>query len=611
MMTQAGTGTEQGSRRTKSAPSLVASEQQKGLEQRFSLFTKIALVSTFGYVVYSYVIESAPTALVTWSTFLGFCASALAFYRFKNYALASHIYLWSAAWAISSASLYTGQAFSESLWLLPIVPAAGAYLLGTRAAITSAILCVFCLIGVHVSAFYVTLPEIIPDRNIDFLVLRIMALGMFTTFGLWTTTTSEKQLKALQAKAEELEIERERAHIANEAKGLFLANMSHEIRTPLNGMIGMTRHLYENAKTSQERSELNTVLESQESLLGLLNDILDFSKIEAGKFILESQTFDLDRSIQDVATLFGPQASSKGVVLQTLAPGDSQTIIGDDKRIRQVLCNLVGNAIKFSNDGTVSIEYDTQVALHPTHDLPDSVRIRVRDQGIGIPQEKIERLFRKFEQLHDTTTMDSGGTGLGLAISKELVEAMGGTLTVESVVGEGSVFSIQIPTQILAKKTPSASTSQNNAQLVPFPKPEKPGETATAVLLVDDNAINRKVASLALKKLGCEVEQAVDGQEAVEFCKEQRFGMIFMDLRMPRLNGIDATLAIRGDSSGQNQDTPIVALTANAYDDDRRRCHEAGMQEHLAKPFRNEDLVLVLDKYVWSAKANLERSCAA
>lgn len=572
--------------------------QHKLLKQRFSVFIWVALASTVGYVIYSHALDSAPSVFVTWSTFAGFCAASLALYRFKNYKLASHLYLWSAAWAICTASLYTGQAFSESLWLLPIVPVTGAYLLGTRTAIVSSVLSAFCLLAVHVSAVFVEIPETVPDENLGFLSLRLMALGMFTVFGVWTTRTSDAQLNALKAKAQELMVERERAEVANEAKSLFLANMSHEIRTPLNGMLGMTRHLHQNAKNPEEKDNLETILVSQESLLTLLNDILDFSKIEAGGFALECADFDLDAAICEVARLFATQATNKGVKIEPVNSGGPSLVQGDSKRVRQVLCNLVGNAVKFSDKGTITIEWATQIESSLGDEQRGSIRIQVKDEGIGIPRRMQTRLFRKFEQVHDTTTLDVGGTGLGLAICKGLIEAMGGELSVQSTVGRGSVFSFEIPTKFQPKQ---ALRSDKSFAVPPrCSKPQAQRQEPTRILLVDDNAINRKVATLGLNQLGCQVTEAVDGQEALERCKLHRFELIFMDLRMPRLNGADATRAIRRDPNGCNRETPIIALTANAYQEDRVRCEAAGMQEHLSKPFRNEDLEAILRKYVWS-----------
>lgn len=605
-MVERGTAGASGQGSERLAQSLVE-EQHKLLEKRFSVFVCIALLCTASYVIYSHIIESPLAVFVTWSTFAGFCASGLALYLFKNYKIASHLYLWSAAWAICTASLYTGQEYSESLWLLPIVPASGAYLLGTRAAIVSSFLCAFCLLAVHVSALFVRLPETVPDENFGIFFLRLTALGMFTVFGVWTTRTSNAQLDALKAKAQELVVERERAEVANEAKSLFLANMSHEIRTPLNGMLGMTRHLYQLAKSPEEKDNLETILVSQESLLTLLNDILDFSKIEAGEFALECVTYNLDTTIFDVARLFATQAASKGVKIEPVSPEGPNLVQGDSKRVRQILCNLVGNAVKFSDKGTITIEWATELESSEGNELRGTIHIQVKDEGIGIPRRMQTRLFRKFEQVHDTTTLDVGGTGLGLAICKGLIEAMGGELSVQSAPGRGSVFSIEIPTTFQPKQE---SLSENT---VPAPlrcyNPQWQRQGATRILLVDDNAINRKVATLGLEQLGCEVIEAVDGQEAVELCQVQAFELIFMDLRMPRLNGTEATRAIRRDPNGCNRETPIVALTANAYQEDRVQCEAAGMQEHLSKPFHNKDLEAILGKYVWSTQ--LKKSQAA
>lgn len=420
---------------------------------------------------------------------------------------------------------------------------------------------------------------------------------MITMFALWTTSTSEQQLEVFRAKNQEIDIQMHRAKVASEAKTTFLANMSHEIRTPMNGMIGMTRHLYDKTTNEQDKEDLRTVLDSQESMLALLNDILDFSKIEAGKLAIELKDFDLLASIRNVVQMFGPKASSHGLSLSLSGHLDTSHMLGDDKRIRQVLCNLIGNAIKFSQGGEVSVDVSAQSKVRSNPHMPDLIVIRVKDQGIGISQDKIDKLFRQFEQVHDTTTVDVGGTGLGLAITKELVDAMGGTLRVESTVGVGSTFSFELPTKFskIGQQDIDLGHQQRALEL------RRIQEKAPKVLVVDDKAINRKVASLALKKLGCRVQEAQDGQEAVTICQSQPFDLIFMDLRMPVLNGLDATTKIREDGQSPNQDTPIVALTANAYEEDRRRCKEVGMQAHLAKPFKNEDLQRAIQGYVFGS----------
>lgn len=569
---------------------------------RLAFFIKIGIASSFGFTIYAMVLGQVSSVVLTLTSCIAFCISAFCLSRLKNYGLACGVYLAASAYAICTASIYTGQAYSESLWLLPIVPSAAAYLLGRKAAIQAAILCALGVAAVHVSQVFVTFPELVKNSNLDSFVLRLTGLGMFTAFGLWTTSTSDRQLSALSAKTRQLEIERANAQAANEAKSSFLENMSHEIRTPMNGMIGMTRHLQDRICDPEDRADLETVINSQQSLLALLNDILDFSEIEAGHLELDAAEFDLLACIRDVVFLFRPRAIAKGVELQGPERTEPLFIHGDEKRLRRVLCNLVGNAIKFSDDGCVQIDLQTQYGVGVSSAYRDMVRLFVMDQGIGMAQDQVARLFNKFEQLHDTVALDTRGTGLGLAIAKELLEAMKGSISAKSVLGEGSTFIIELPTRVRSRAKGERSTFGAYSGSAPKLDDRGAPRTPARVLVVDDNAINRRVASLALKKLGCEVEQAVDGQEAVEVCRSEGFDLIFMDLRMPKLNGIGATLAIRSGTDGVNQKTPIVALTANAYEEDRRRCREVGMQDHLAKPFRNEDLERVLQQFVRTPK---------
>ena len=399
--------------------------------------------------------------------------------------------------------------------------------------------------------------------------------------------------------SEELALEKIRAEQSNKLKGQFLANMSHEIRTPMNGILGMTQLLLGTELGTKQRRFAQTIHHSGEALLGIINDILDFSKIEAGKLELENIGFDLHGLVQEVAELFAEPARYKGIELACQVHADvPRRISADPGRLRQILTNLVSNAIKFTQHGKVDLE----VKLAPEegasgHAQPGMLYFSVTDTGIGVNPEKAASLFQSFTQADSSTTRKYGGTGLGLAISKQLVEMMGGTIGLRSEPGRGSCFhfSIRAGAAAHAEASPlAAPLADASAQ---------PRRIEARVLLAEDNMVNQELAVAMLEDFGCEVAVARDGREAVAAAERGQFDLILMDCQMPEMDGFEATRALReaeaADAApGKSVRVPIIALTANAMEGDRERCLAAGMDDYLAKPFKQEQLWSLMTHWI-------------
>ncbi len=395
-----------------------------------------------------------------------------------------------------------------------------------------------------------------------------------------------ERTRELQREVTERKQAQETASRANRVKSQFLATISHEIRTPMNGVIGMTDLLLDTPLTPTQREFAEDIRGSGQSLLALVNEVLDFSKLEAGKMTIVPRPFDLLTAMDGVARLLGAKAREKGLELNLhFAPEVPREVVGDDGRIRQILLNLVGNAIKFTESGHVAI----QVASQGTVGTSARVQFTVTDTGIGIPREEQNRLFQEFSQLDGSPARRYAGTGLGLAICKRLVEAMGGEIGVTSEPGVGSSFHFSLP---LALDTTAATLAM---ETLPS-RVRVQGQSPIRVLVVDDNLVNQKVAKGMLERLGCCVDLAGNGSEAVEASRRTLYGVIFMDCQMPVVDGYEATRLIR---CGEHQPrrVPIIAMTANAMASDREACLASGMDDWLPKPFRAPDVARVLDRW--------------
>jgi len=404
----------------------------------------------------------------------------------------------------------------------------------------------------------------------------------------------------LQEKNDQLVKAKEAAESAANAKANFLATMSHEIRTPLNGVVGMTELVMTTELSAEQQEQLQIIRNSSENLLTIINDILDFSKVESGKLKLENRAIHLGECVKQVIELFTPQAELKKLKLY-MEVGETvpEMIMGDRVRLSQILTNLVSNAVKFTDRGGVRVTLENQAKS------PDGKRANlkfgVHDTGIGIPQDKIEQLFQAFEQVDTSITRKFGGTGLGLAICRRLVHLMGGNIWIESELGKGTSFYFTLSLMLSDSAHPPANTDVGQT----IHKEEKKLNAQLAekypfqILVVEDNKINQRIAQKIFRSLGYEVEIAVNGRVGYERIIAEKFDLVMMDMQMPILDGLETTRLVRSEVESQ---PIIIAMTANALQEDRDKCMEAGMDDYLSKPIKPSEIQAVLTKWGESSR---------
>ena len=505
----------------------------------------------------------------------------------KRHATAGNALLMISTAAVVVVSILAGQGSSTALWFMALLPLMAGYTLDARSTLYWAglVAVLMPLLAVVEKQGWFT-AEFQPTTD-DWLFGRVMLVLLVTAFAYTSTRSFEKQLDALTAGERQLERARDQALAAARAKSAFVANMSHEVRTPLNGILGIAQLLSRGKLDAEQRELVETLERSGQNLLGVVNQILDFSKLEAGKVQLNPAPVEVARLLDEVVGLFRVAAQAKGLELSAVTSPDCPScVLVDGEHLRQILHNLVGNALKFTEHGEVQISASA---------LPNGVSLVVSDSGPGLDPVQIAELFQPFTQTDRSTTRQHGGTGLGLAISRQLAEAMGGTLSVDSSAGNGAAFCVSVPAPL--------------AQVVAAPIRQPSGAWARPIglriLVAEDNQVNWLVMQKILRHLGQQCELAATGREALDAVRDREFDLVFMDVQMPEMDGLEATRCIRTQLPASRQPW-IVALTASVMAEQQAACTAAGMDDYLSKPLQISSVAAALQRHAAIAPAPSE-----
>lgn len=543
--------------------------------KRLQVYQYLLGVLFIGYAIQTYAIGQWPIFLNQISCLPILAISWWFLHRRDNRRLASNIYLGLQLWSIGIGTVLSGGIASPTIWTFALVPVTASSLTNSRGTACWTAVSGVALIGIWILDKIGVKPAIPPIPTNESVFLCALMIIAFSMTAYMTSSESVQHLILINTQRNELANAHKKANEANRAKAKFLARMSHELRTPMNGLLGVTQHLLDEPMPERDLQAVDIVHRCAENLLTMLNDALDISKVDSSRVEISKRAVDIQRLLSDIHSLFLAKAKLDGIELVLDIQCDANWILTDPTRVRQIVSNLVGNALRYSDSGRVL------VALKVDEKAPSQLCISVEDEGIGMDLSQISRLFQDFEQVHDDSDSDRGGTGLGLAISKRLAQMLDGDIRVTSERGQGSTFELLIPF-IQQEPTGAFDVEKARHQRPTLLKGLK-------ALVVDDSPINLKVATLALEKLGLECESAKDGQQALQCCKTNYYDAVFMDIRMPVMDGLAATRAIRAQESVGRR-IPIIALTANAYKEDEQSALAAGMDAYVSKPFKLQDL---------------------